>query len=71
MKGLRPIEVERCCVCGEEYDKIRMHKIFTGRVKYICQSCHAQGHREIDAKRSTWVESARGKRVISESEKYK
>lgn len=71
MKRLRPIEIETCCICGEQYDKLSMRKLFTGRVKYICQSCYALGNRELEAKRSDWVESARGKHVITESEKYK
>ena len=31
MKVLRPIEVATCDICGEEFDKLKMKRIFTGR----------------------------------------
>ena len=34
MKRIRDIEVETCCICGEKFDKLKMHQMFTGRVKY-------------------------------------
>ena len=69
MKVLRPMEVVTCCVCGEEFDKIKMHKIFTGRTKYICPECYSNANRQMDARRSDWKGSTRGKQIISESEK--
>ena len=44
MKRLRPIEVETCCICGEQFDKM-------------------------DARRSAWKHSSKGKQVIEESNK--
>ena len=71
MKVVRPIEVETCCICGEQFDKIRLKEIFTGRVKYICPKCYSNGNRQLDAHKSEWKSSARGKQIITESEKYK
>ena len=69
MRTIRPVEVVTCCVCGEEFDKIKMREIFTGRTRYVCPECYNNGNREIDARRAAWKDSARGKQIISESEK--
>ena len=50
MKTIRPIYLERCSLCGEEYDRLTMYKIFTGRTQYICRECKIRGNREIDAR---------------------
>lgn len=72
MSRIRNIEVETCCICGEEFDKIRMHDFGIGRtVKWMCPKCYACGNREVDAKNATWKNSVRGKQVIKESEKNK
>jgi hypothetical protein len=71
MKRIRPIEIEKCCICGEKFDKLTMHKIFTGRVKYECNACKTRGERQIAAKSRDWRATARGKAVISELEKHK
>ena len=52
MKHFRPIEVVECCVCGEEFDKIKMKRMFTGRPKYICPECYNNGQRQVSARRS-------------------
>lgn len=71
MKVFRPIEVTTCCVCGEEFDKIKMKRMFTGRARYICMECYNNGQRQVSARRSEFEESYRGKQIISELEKYK
>lgn len=71
MKTIRPIEIETCCICGQQFDKIRMFEIFTGRVKYMCPECYAMSNREIAARRSIWEDSERGKRAISIAVKNK
>lgn len=71
MKTIRDIEVETCCVCGEEFDKINLREIFTGRTKYICPSCYDLGQRQADAKTQDWRNSSRGKQIISAAEKFK
>ena len=47
MKTFRPIYLEKCAICGEEFDKLYMHEIFTGRKQYICRECYARGEKEI------------------------
>lgn len=32
-------ETKPCCICGEEYLRIDMEPIFTGRRQYVCRSC--------------------------------
>lgn len=71
MKVLRPMEVVTCCICGEEFDKLKMKRIFTGRTKYICPECYNNGHRQVSARRTDFESSPRGKQIISESEKNK
>ena len=71
MKRIRPIKVVTCCVCGGAFDKIRMRELFTGRTKYICPACYAAANRQIEARRSTWESSPKGKQIISESGRYK
>ena len=71
MKHFRPIEVVECCVCGEEFDKIKMKRMFTGRPRYICPECYNNGQRQVSARRTEFEGSTRGKQIISESEKYK
>ena len=71
MKCIRPVEIVTCCVCGREFDKIRMKRMFTGRARYICMECYNNGQRQVSARRSEFEESYRGKQIISESEKYK
>lgn len=67
---IRPIEVATCCVCGEEFDKIKMREVFTGRTRYICPACYALGQKEADAKNQAWRDSARGKQIITDAEKH-
>ena len=72
MKTLRPIEVETCCICGEEFDKIKMRDFHLGKsTKWMCPECYASGNGQLDARRSEWRGSAKGKQVIKASEKYK
>lgn len=71
MKTLRPIEIERCCICGEQFDRLLMHEIFTGRKQYICQECHARGNRQIAAKRESFLASHKGKITVENCEKNK
>ena len=65
MKRIRPIEIEKCLLCGQEHDKIYMDEVFTGRTRYICMKCKNRGNRQIDAKQIDWRKSARGKHIIS------
>ena len=71
MKTFRPVEVETCSICGEQFDKINLRPIFTGRDKYICPACYAGANRQMDARRSAWRSSSRGKQVISQANKKK
>lgn len=50
MKVFRPIHLERCALCGKEYDKLTMYEVFTGRTQYICRECKVRGSREMDAR---------------------
>ena len=71
MKRIRAIEIETCCVCGEEFDKLTMTEIFTGRTKYMCQACRNRGNAQIEAKRSALKATRRGKNMIEYCEKNK
>ena len=72
MKVFRPIEVETCCICGEQFDKIKMRDFFTGRrTIWMCPECYANGNRQLDGRRAAWKDSAKGKDVIAKAEKYK
>ena len=61
MKRIRAIEIETCCVCGKECDKLTMYEIFTGRTKYICRKCKTRGNREMDARIGRARASSRAK----------
>lgn len=69
MKRIRPVEIEKCMLCGREFDKMLMDEVFTGRMKYVCLECKRRGSRQVDARRETWRNSARGKYVISRQRK--
>lgn len=71
MKIVRPIEIEKCALCGEEFDKLKMHEVFTGRVKYICPECKCRGDSQVDARQKDWRKTARGKAIIEHCEKNK
>lgn len=71
MKILRPIELEKCAICGEEFDKLTMDEVFTGRKQYICRQCRDRGNQQIDARQTDWRKSHRGKAVIEQCEKHK
>ncbi|MCQ2563890.1 MAG: hypothetical protein MJ128_05330 [Mogibacterium sp.] len=71
MKTIRPIEVAECCNCGEEFDIIKMKRLFTGRVRYMCPECYARANRQLSAKRSEWMSSTKGKQAIAISERKK
>lgn len=71
MRGIRPIEIAECCICGEKFDKMKMERVFTGRVKYMCKECYNNGHRQVSARRTEFESSTRGKQIISESDKNK
>lgn len=65
----RPTELEKCSLCGEEFDKCTMHEIFTGRKKYICQDCMNLGNKEIEAKKTEWRQSSRGRQILEQQKK--
>lgn len=44
MKNSETIELEKCVVCGREFEKASMSERFTGRVKYICPECEKRGN---------------------------
>ena len=72
MRTIRPIEVETCCICGEQFDKIKMRDFFVGRQTiWMCPACYAGGNRQLDARRAAWKNSAKGKDVITKAEKKK
>lgn len=71
MKNLRPIEIEKCAVCGEEFDRLIMHEVFTGRVQYICPACKSRGSSQVKARRKEWRKTAKGKAIIELCEKNK
>ncbi len=50
MKRIRPIEVETCCICGEQFNKEKMEKLCSGKsVQYLCPECYASGNRQLDS----------------------
>lgn len=72
MKIIRPVEVETCCICGQQFDKIKLQEMNIGRkTEYFCPECYARGHNQINAKASTWRRSAKGKEVLSKQFKKK
>ena len=71
MRIIRPIEIEKCAICGEEFDKLIMHEVFTGRVQYICPECKRLGDKQIGDRQKAWRKSARGKAIIERCEKNK
>ena len=71
MKTIRPIEVKKCSICGEDFDVINLDTVFTGRTQYRCQKCMNAGNRQIEARQKEWRRSSRGKAVIEMYEKNK
>lgn len=71
MKTIRPIKVEQCSICGEDFDVINLDTVFTGRTQYICQKCRARGMREIDERNRDWRKSSKGRAIIEHYEKNK
>lgn len=71
MKTFRPITIEKCSLCGRDFDVINLDTIFTGRKRYICQECKNKGNRQIEARQKDWRKSSRGKAVIAHYEKNK
>ena len=71
MRNLRPIEVKKCSICGEDFDVINLDTVFTERKHYICQKCRNNGNRQIDARQKDWRKSSRGKAVIEHCKKNK
>lgn len=71
MKTFRSITVEKCSICGEDFDVINLDTVFTGRTQYICQKCRNNGNRQIDARQKDWRRSSRGKAVIEHCKKNK
>lgn len=39
-----------CIVCGEEFDISEMESIFTGRTRYRCHKCVAEGNKQAKAR---------------------
>ena len=71
MSYIRPRYVEKCILCGEEFDKAKMREIFTGRIRYICPACDARGNRQIAAKQTDWRKTYKGKVAIEHCRKKK
>lgn len=71
MKTVRPVELEKCTVCGEEFDKLILDEIFTGRVQYICPKCKRLGNSQVNARQKEWRKTTRGKAIIEHCEKNK
>ena len=70
MRRIRDIEVVTCCICGEELDKIKASRIFTGRVKYMCPKCEAMANKELAGAKSTWRNTEVGKKAIEEMNEH-
>ena len=68
MKRIRDMEVVTCCICGEEFDKIKTRPLFTGRVKYMCPKCEAMANKEIASSKSAWRNTDAGKKAIEINE---
>lgn len=45
-QGEEMLETHKCSICGEEDYEYMMHKVFTGRVKWLCNKCYQNGERE-------------------------
>ena len=71
MNKSREIRLMRCGICGEEFDELTMHEIFTSRRQHICNSCYNRGNRQIDAKNKDWRRSAKGKTIIEYLNRHK
>ena len=71
MKNIRPIEVKKCSICGEDFDVINLDTVFTGRTQYICQKCKMRGKKEIDDRNRDWRLSSKGRSVIEHYQKNK
>ena len=71
MMEARPIELEKCAVCGLEYDKELMLARFTGRARYVCPECDRRGSKQVKASHREWRKTAKGKAVIEHCEKNK
>ena len=39
-----------CIVCGEEFDISEMESTFTGRTRYRCHKCVAEGNKQAKAR---------------------
>ena len=39
-----------CVICGKELDRSEMEPIFTGRVRYRCYKCVAEGNKQAKAR---------------------
>jgi hypothetical protein len=37
----------RCALCGCEVPEAQAVRLFTGRPRYVCLSCYAQGDRQV------------------------
>lgn len=59
-----------CVVCGNEFDIEDMEPIFTGRTRYRCMKCRANGDKQLSAKISASLSHGYAKR-LKEREKWK
>ena len=71
MKTIRSVTVEKCSICGKDFDVIYLDTVFTGRTRYICQECRNNGNRQVEARQKDWRGSSRGKAVIEHYKKNK
>lgn len=56
----------KCALCGSEVPEAQAVRMFTGRPRYVCLSCYAQGDRQVrqrlmDISRTRRMEKANAK----------
>lgn len=65
------MSIEKCMLCGEEFRDTEMFEVFTGRRRYICPRCRANGYREIYRKQQAFRNTAKGRQIIENAKKKK
>ena len=74
MKMLRPMNVQTCIICHEQFNEDKMHSMNVGRrIEWMCNSCYAGGMKEIESRRTIWNarKAEQRKRAIPKSDRRK
>ena len=58
-----------CMICGKEFPIEQMEEVFTGRVKYRCLKCVADGEKQVKARIDTSLRH--GKMRRAQEQKWK